>query len=63
MVYIHQMISYWDRQKDISSKAKMEGISHSILCALDGVSGSFDGNIKKLEKAGRNLMLHDHFYK
>ena len=57
----HQII-YWDQQNR-SSFEKMEGLAFSILCMLDGVSGSFDGTIKELEKDSRGIMIHDLFYK
>lgn len=63
MMVIHQMILYWDSQRERSSKEKMEGLAHSILCILDGVSGSYDGNIQKLSKLGKDFMFHDFFYK
>lgn len=60
---IYQMINYWDGQKDRSSKEKMEGLAHSILCMLDGVSGSFGGNIHTLIDEGDDFMFHEMFYK
>lgn len=60
---IREVILYWDSQKDRSSKEKMEGLSHSILCMLDGMSGSYDGNIHTLAKLGKDFMFHDFFYK
>ena len=59
---IHLLILYWDRQIERSSRDKMEGLAHSILCMLDGVSGSFVGNIHTLANEGDNFMLHEMFY-
>lgn len=58
---IHQCIDYWDKQ-NYTSKGKMEGLMHSILCMLDGVSGSFDGNIDDLAKDSEDIMLHELFH-
>lgn len=58
---IKQYINYWVHQ-DRTEKEKMEGLAFSILCMLDGVSGSFKGNIDSLSKEGSNFMLHDQFY-
>lgn len=60
---IHQYIRYWDRQNDRTSKEKMEGLAHSILCLLDGVSGQWHGNIDELCEEGRDFLLHDMLYK
>jgi hypothetical protein len=59
---IHILINYWDNQTDGSSKEKMEGLAHSMLCMLDGVSDCFIGNIDVLAKECENTMLHDHLY-
>jgi hypothetical protein len=59
---IKQQILYWDHQ-DRDSKGKLEGLAFSILCMLDGVSGSFGGSISELEKMSRDVMLHECFYK
>lgn len=60
--FIRQSIIFWDHQKDRSSKEKLEGLSHTILAMLDGVSGSFKGDITSLEKAWDGY-IHDDFYK
>lgn len=36
--YLWQTIAYWDRQTDRTPRGKMEGLTHSILVALDGMS-------------------------
>jgi len=59
---VHELKRFWIAQK-ISEKDKLEGFAHSILCMLDGVSGSFDGSISSLEKASKNLHIHDYLYK
>ena len=59
---IKEAILYWDEQ-DRDSKGKMEGLAFSILCMLDGVSGSFPGNIHKLAKIGSDFMFHDQLHK
>lgn len=59
---IKQYINYWSSQTDKTDKEKLEGLAFSILCILDGVSGSFSGNIDSLAKECKSLMLHDNFY-
>jgi hypothetical protein len=56
---LHMNINYWEKQKDMSSKEKLLGLTHSFLCMLDGCSGSFDGNIHTLASLGDNFMFHD----
>lgn len=56
---IHNTIRYWDNIPDCSPKQKMEGLAHSILCMLDGVSGNFSGNIHSLAKEGGDFMFHE----
>lgn len=58
---IHQYIRYWDNQNGINSKEKLEGLAFSILCMLDGISGSFSGSINELCK-GNEVMLHELLY-
>lgn len=60
---IRQYINYWLDQKDRNERQKLEGLAFSILCMLDGVSGSFDGDISILDYTCKNKMLHDDFYK
>jgi len=60
---INQYIDYWSKQTDRTEKEKMEGLAFSILCILDGTSGSFSGDINSLAKECDHLMLHDQFYK
>jgi hypothetical protein len=59
---LHVMILFWDNVKDRSSKEKMQGLTHSILCMLDGCSGTFDGNIHSLARLGKDFMFHDFLY-
>lgn len=58
---IRQSILYWDKQ-DIDSKEKLEGLAFSILCMMDGVSGTFDGSILDLCNESRQSMFHEQFY-
>ena len=58
---LHRNIDYWLRQYDLSEKEKLEGCTNSILCMLDGVSGSWEGDIYSLINDG--TMLHDNFFK
>ena len=58
---IHQYIRYWDKYDNMKSKEKMEGLAFSILCMLDGVSGSFSGNIQDLCEGDE--MLHEMLHK
>lgn len=43
MQHIATMIDYWDRTPGHSSREKLEGLAHSILCALDGCSAHLPG--------------------
>lgn len=56
-------INFWNDVKDRNCKEKLEGLAHSILCILDGVSGTGDCNISKLNQASKSYMLHDQLYK
>lgn len=58
---IQKYIAYWECQEHISTKEKLEGISFSILCMLDGVTTAFDGDINEL--CENDCMLHEMFYK
>ncbi len=58
---LHRNIDYWLRQYDLCDKEKLEGCTFSILCMLDGVSGSWYGDIYSL--LNDSTMLHDNFYK
>lgn len=40
--YINHLIQYWDNE-NVSSRTKLEGLSHSILVAIDGGAGGLDG--------------------
>ena len=40
----------------------MEGLAFSILVMLDGMSGTFRGDINTLAEEGKGIMLHDEFY-
>ncbi len=59
MYFLRENIQYWQHQ-DCFDKEKMEGLTFSILVALDGCSGSFNGCIEDLVRD--DLMLHDQFY-
>lgn len=59
---LHENIRYWHEQDNKSEKEKLEGMTFSILVALDGCSGSWDGDIGSLEECCRHIMLHDSFY-
>lgn len=61
IIAIREYIKYWDSQP-INSKEKLEGLTHSILCLLDGISGNFDGDIEDIAKNSKDLMLHDCLY-
>jgi len=52
-------INYW-LQQDRNERQKLDGLAFSILCMLDGVSGSFDGDISDI--VYDNIMLHEGFY-
>lgn len=42
--HIANMVGYWEREtRAPSSKEKLEGLTHSILCMLDGCSGGMPG--------------------
>jgi len=63
--YINEMIEYWDEQ-DASSRAKLEGLAHSILVAIDGESATlppFDlvSNPGKKLNISKEASLHDEF--
>ncbi len=60
--YIKMSILYWDKFEDYSSKRKLEGLAHSILAGLDGVAGSYSGDISKLNEASKYCMLHEQLY-
>lgn len=59
MSALRENVRYWERQKG-TTKECMEGLTFSILVMLDGMSGSFEGNIEDLKD--KNTMLHDMFY-
>ena len=59
MSALHMYIAYWNEQQ-LSCKEKLEGLCHSILVILDGMSASFHGDISDL--IDENRMLHDGFY-
>lgn len=48
---------YWRNLPNFSESEKLEGLIHSILCILDGVSGSFEGDIENIAKY--KIMLHE----
>ncbi len=58
---LHSNIHYWEKQ-NVTIKEQMEGVTFSILCMLDGVSGSYDGNIYTLSRQAEQYMLHELFY-
>jgi len=56
-------VEYWDKVPGRTCKEKLEGCTHSFLCMLDGVSGSFSGNIYDIQKSMEGNMSHDHLHK
>lgn len=40
MSYVRLLIDYWDNIDDRSSRDKIEGFAHSMLCAIDGNAGA-----------------------
>lgn len=63
MFELHRNARYWHRLKDKSELEKIEGAIFSMLCILDGVSGSFNGDISTIERKSRGMMLHEQFFK
>lgn len=67
--YCKFMVSYWEKQNDMSEREKLEGIVHSILVVLDGESElpAFAVrpiiNGKEKEDIARDGDLHSLFYK
>lgn len=62
MYGIRTNIAYWINEKADNKYEMMEGLAFSILLMLDGSAGYFNGDIDKLAKASKNVMLHDCFY-
>lgn len=58
---IETYIDYWD-DTSRTPRRKMEGLAFSILVMLDGMSGTFRGDINTLAEEGKGIMLHDEFY-
>jgi len=58
---IHNYINFW-KNTTKTDKEKLQGLAHSILCMLDGVSGDGSYCIESIEKASRGLQLHELFY-
>ena len=61
---LHVYIHYWSLL-DVSEKRKMEGLIHSVLVMLDGLCGTYRGDIESLCKNlnKENVLLHEQFYK
>lgn len=58
MKYLHENINFWNNAKR-SRRDAIEGVTFSILVALDGCSGGFDGDITDLVEY--DGMFHDLF--
>ncbi len=63
MYELRRLVNYWHKIDDRSEKEKMEGLVLSILIILDGSSGQFNGDINKIAKNCKTLMLHNQFFK
>lgn len=70
---IKNEVSYWSKQKNCSEKERCDGLIHSVLCIIDGVSSQFpsaitlmaEGNDSDLSecpdkkiRAGQTFNLH-----
>lgn len=64
------LVCFWMRQKQCSEQEKLEGLAFSILCMMDGVTGSFEGaatlcniddNGNKIDIEEGESMLHELF--
>ena len=53
---LRSYVTYWTHQKGYTCKQKMEGLVHSILCVIDGVSSQLDGYIDLVVR----VSLDDH---
>lgn len=60
---LHETARYWHDLEGKTEMEKIEGAIFSTLCILDGVSGSFKGNIETIELRSKGMMLHEEFYK
>jgi hypothetical protein len=43
LCYIKNSVDYWDQIPNLTPKAKLDGVAHSILTMLDGMSNSICG--------------------
>lgn len=50
-----------DKEK-VYSRRKLESLAFCILCMLDGISGSTTLDIESLERASRNIQLHEDYF-